>query len=231
MMKEEFAKELQSLMSNENVKFSEGTFAANVDEIWDNYITQYYDVDSKNGADLAYEWFYSTYLDDEEGLFTSISDEKRKFASELKKQMQKNKVTFSEGSFEDNVDEIWDNYIMVYYDEEVDSQGGAKVASDWFENTIFNDEERIFKRLEESTTKEKNMDRRIKEGSSNNIETGLEDYMDSEDISNMIQETFDGFLQTMKRIRSKYMLSISDDDLYDVIDEITGIALNPSQYQ
>ena len=41
MMKEEFTKELQSLMSNENVKFSDGTFAANVDEIWDNYITQY----------------------------------------------------------------------------------------------------------------------------------------------------------------------------------------------
>lgn len=230
MMKEEFAKELQSLMSNENVKFSEGTFAANVDEIWDNYITQYYDVDSNDGADLAHEWFYSTYLDDEEGLFTSISDEKRKFASELKKQMQKNRVTFSEGSFEDNIDEIWDNYIMVYYDEEVDSQGGAKVASDWFENTIFNDEERIFKRLEESTTKEKNMDRRIKEGSRNNIETGLEDYMDSEDISNMIQETFDGFLQTMEHIRSKYMLSITDDDLYNVADEITEIALSPSQY-
>lgn len=230
MMKEEFTKELQSLMSNENVKFSEGTFAANVDEIWDNYITQYYDVDSKNGADLAYEWFYSTYLDDEEGLFTSISDEKRKFASELKKQMQKNRVTFSEGSFEDNVDEIWDNYIMVYYDEEVDSQGGAKVASDWFENTIFNDEERIFKRLEESTTKEKNMDR-IKENLRSNIETELEDFMDSEDISSMIQETFDGFLQTMKRIRSKYMLSITDNDLYNVADEITEIALSPSQYQ
>lgn len=229
-MKEEFAKELQSLMSSENVKFSEGTFAANVDEIWDNYITQYYDVDSKDGADLAHEWFYSTYLDDEEGLFTSISDEKKKFASELKKQMQKNRVTFSEGSFDDNVDEIWDNYIMVYYDEEVDSKGGAKVASDWFENTIFNDEERIFKRLEESTTKEENMDRRIKEGSRNNIETGLEDYMDSEELSSMIQETFDGFLQTMKRVRSKYMLSISDDDLYDVIDEITEIALNPSKY-
>ena len=230
MMKEEFAKELQSLMSNENVKFSEGTFAANVDEIWDNYITQYYDVDSKDGADLAHEWFYSTYLDDEEGLFTSISDEKKKFASELKKQMQKNRVTFSEGSFEDNVDEIWDNYIMVYYDEEVDSQGGAKVASDWFENTIFNDEERIFKRLEESTTKEKNMDRRIKEGSRNNIETAFEDYMDSEELSSMIQETFDGFLQTMKHIRSKYMLSITDDDLYDVADEITEIALSPSRY-
>lgn len=231
MMKEEFAKELQQLMSEENVKFSEGTFAANIDEIWDNYITQYYDVDSKSGADLAHEWFYSTYLDDEEGLFTSINDEKRKFASELKKQMQKNRVTFSEGSFEDNVDEIWDNYIMVYYDEEVDSQGGAKVASDWFENTIFNDEERIFKRLEESTTKEKNMDRRIKEGSRYNIETELEDFMDSEDISSMIQETFDGFLQTMKRIRSKYMLSITDDDLYNVADEITEIALSPSQYQ
>ena len=227
MMKEEFAKELQSLMSNENVKFSEGTFAANVDEIWDNYITQYYDVDSKSGADLAYEWFYSTYLDDEEGLFTSISDEKRKFASELKKQMQKNRVTFSEGSFEDNVDEIWDNYIMAYHEDEVDSLGGAKVAHDWFEDTVFNDEERIFKRLEESTTNEKNMDRRIK----NIIETGLEDFMDSEEISSMIQETFDGFLQTMKRIRSKYMLSISDEDLYDVVDEITGIALNPSQYQ
>ena len=148
----------------------------------------------------------------------------------MKKQMQKNRVTFSEGSFEDNVDEIWDNYIMVYYDEEVDSLGGAKVASDWFENTIFNDEERIFKRLEESTTKEKNMDRRIKEGLRNNIETELEDFMDSEDISSMIQETFDGFLQTMKRIRSKYMLSITDDDLYNVADEITEIALSPSQY-
>ena len=231
MMKEEFAKELQSLMSNENVKFSEGTFAANVDEIWDNYITQYYDVDSKSGADLAYEWFYSTYLDDDEGLFTSISDEKRKFASELKKQMQKNRVTFSEGSFEDNIDEIWDNYIMAYHEDEVDSLGGAKVAQDWFEDTVFNDEERIFKRLEESTKNEKNMNRRIKEDSRYNIETEFEDYMDSEEISSMIQETFDGFLQTMKHIRSKYTLSISDDDLYDVIDEITGIALNPSQYQ
>lgn len=218
-------------MSKENVKFSEGTFAANVDEIWDNYITQYYDVDSKDGADLAYEWFYSTYLDDEEGLFTSISDEKRKFASELKKQMQKNKVTFSEGSFEDNIDEIWDNYIMAYHEDEVDSLGGAKVAQDWFENTIFTDEERIFKRLEESTTKEKNMDRRIKENLRSNIEAELEDFMDSEDISSMIQETFDGFLQTMKHIRSKYMLSITDDDLYNVADEITEIALSPSQYQ
>ena len=74
------------------------------------------------------------------------------------------------------------------------------------------------------------MDRRIKENLRSIIETGLEDFMDPEDISSMIQETFNGFLQTMKHIRSKYMLSISDDDLYDVIDEITGIALNPSQY-
>lgn len=72
---------------------------------------------------------------------SSVRDD---FANRLSKLMKNYSLSFSSGSLEDNMIDIYDNYVSQYYDNELKQKGGAEVANDWFHNTYPDDEEGIF---------------------------------------------------------------------------------------
>ncbi len=72
---------------------------------------------------------------------SSVRDD---FANRLSKLMKNYSLSFSSGSLEDNMIDIYDNYVSQYYDNELKQKGGAEVANDWFHNTYPDDEEGVF---------------------------------------------------------------------------------------
>ena len=66
------------------------------------------------------------------------------FARGLQKMMKHEGAEFTEGTLEDNMVDIYDNYVSQYYADELEEKGGVSVAIDWFRNTYYDDEEGIF---------------------------------------------------------------------------------------
>jgi len=71
-LREDFARGLQKMMKHEGAEFAEGTLEDNMVDIYDNYVSQYYEQElNENGGEaVAEDWFRNTYYDDEEGIFT-----------------------------------------------------------------------------------------------------------------------------------------------------------------
>lgn len=71
-LREDFAKGLQNIMKEKGAEFTEGTLEDNMIDIYDNYVSQYYEdeLNEEGGEAVAEDWFRNTYYDDEEGIFT-----------------------------------------------------------------------------------------------------------------------------------------------------------------
>lgn len=72
---------------------------------------------------------------------SSVRDD---FARGLQNIMKEKHAEFADGTLEDNMVDIYDNYVSQYYEEELKEEGGEAVAEDWFRNTYYDDEEGIF---------------------------------------------------------------------------------------
>ena len=72
---------------------------------------------------------------------SSVRDD---FARGLQNIMKEKHAEFADGTLEDNMVDIYDNYVSQYYEEELKEEGGEAVAEDWFRNTYPDDEEGIF---------------------------------------------------------------------------------------
>lgn len=114
------------------------------------------------------------------------------FANRLNKLMKHYSLSFSSGSLEDNMIDIYDNYVSQYYDDELKQKGGAAVADDWFHNTYSDDEEGIFIQNSCKLIKSSLDDRLVPY-----LEEFEEGYADAinkdawnEDVNNVNQDTF-----------------------------------------
>lgn len=72
---------------------------------------------------------------------SSVRDD---FKRGLQNIMREKHAEFADGTLEDNMIDIYDNYVSQYYEEELKEEGGEAVAEDWFRNTYYDDEEGIF---------------------------------------------------------------------------------------
>lgn len=72
---------------------------------------------------------------------SSVRDD---FKRGLQNIMKEKHAEFADGTFEDNMVDIYDNYVSQYYEEELEKEGGEAVAKDWFRDTYYDDEEGIF---------------------------------------------------------------------------------------
>lgn len=76
-----------------------------------------------------------------EPIKSSVRDD---FARGLQNIMKEKNAEFAYGTLEDNMVDIYDNYVSQYYEEELKEEGGEAVAEDWFRNTYPDDENGIF---------------------------------------------------------------------------------------
>lgn len=80
-------------------------------------------------------------MDTKKPIKSSVRDD---FARGLQNIMKEKHAEFADGTLEDNMVDIYDNYVSQYYEEELKEEGGEAVAEDWFRNTYYDDEEGIF---------------------------------------------------------------------------------------
>lgn len=83
---------------------------------------------------------------DADGLFNkdTYEDALYDFKDALSMIMKQYNTQFAEGSFDDNADDVFNNYLMMYYESDIAANGPKNTAIDWFKSTYFNDEDGIF---------------------------------------------------------------------------------------
>ena len=200
----------------------------NVESELKDIINRLYDIQDVSGPDLSKK-IYEIILQCQEAIGyrkaeldrvqsshkpikSSVRDD---FARGLQMIMKHEGAEFAEGSLEDNMTNIYDNYVSQYYADELKEKGGVKVATDWFRNTYPDDEEGIFIH-----------------NSRNPIKSSLEDrlvpYLEEfeEGYANALASTdemgpevrLDTFYEIFKSDHN-----LSDDDINKLKDSVEGI--------
>ena len=145
---------------------------------------------------------------------SSVRDD---FARGLQNIMKEKHAAFADGTLEDNMVDIYDNYVSQYYEEELKEEGGEAVAEDWFRNTYPDDEEGIFIHNSRKPIKSSLEDRLIPY-----LEEFEEGYADTQVVAPGDEVDIPSRQETFFEIfKSDY--NLSDEDINKLKDAVMGI--------
>lgn len=148
-------------------------------------------------------------------------DYRKAFGEELSRLMKKDNLEFANGGLEDNLTEIFDNYLSEFSEDELSEMSPIQVARKWYSETAFNEgdfsddpDTWIFKYPDEEIESSNRVksSKSIKSGYGDAVER-LSEFTDKEVDYALNAESLAQFKQRMDKIATKKGITFTDDEL------------------